>query len=170
MPLDKKLSQFSPLHILIYNKKTVYLPIGDSCIKLIQQTVHRRSHPRLMATWSCSHHCSRGTIYNTYIYIKRKNDLQLRTFNNSFKVSRITFKGWMPPMQNTWSVTFLSQFNLIHFTQTRLPKAYFNMIVPTSSWQFQAVTFQKTSTSKYCTYRFLPISAVHLTLKIIFQI
>lgn len=41
----------STSHPQVYtNIIPAYLPIGDSCIKLIQQTVHRRSYPRLMAT------------------------------------------------------------------------------------------------------------------------
>jgi len=40
----------STSHPQVYTHiKPAYLPIGDSCIKLIQQTVHRRSYPRLMA-------------------------------------------------------------------------------------------------------------------------
>jgi len=76
----------STSHPQVYTQiKPAYLPIGHSCIKLIQQTVHRRSYPRFMATWPCSHHCSRRTIHKARIYIRRKNNLELHTFN-IFKV------------------------------------------------------------------------------------
>jgi len=79
----------STSHPQVYTHiKPAYLPIGHSCIKLIQQTVHRRSYSRFMATWPCSHHCSRGTIHNARIYIRRKNNLELHIFN-IFKVSHI---------------------------------------------------------------------------------